>query len=345
MAKNFLQIVILLAGICGSSNLLAQEAVTSIDFYGIRKLSVQEIETSIGIASGKLTRLKSSEIKELLKAMDGVEDADVVQIQYPGNLALFIGIRETGQGEAELRAAPTGAIRLEPELIKSYDAVMEMLVPAIKAGKAGEDRSAGHSLSEYPPMREKQVQLISIANERFSSLAKVLRDSSDEKSRAAAAYILAFANDKKTVVGELQLACNDASSLVRNNAVRALGVLATFAQTNDEKKLEISYQPFLQLLKSLTWTDRNKGSALIDSLSVGRDQSLFKTLKEEYLNELEEMARWKSSGHALFSIRILARMAGIGEEEIRSRSRAAKNHNDRKQWVNELLARIAKGLD
>ena len=176
----------------------AQDTPTSIDFYGIRSLSVEELESAIGIKQGQPLSTTTSEMEAQLKTVAGVEDANVVQIQYPGNLALFVGIRETGQPAVSLRATPKGTVRLQPDLLARYDAIMDLLMPAIKSGKAREDHSAGHSLSEYPPMREQQAQLVAIADERFFSLAEVLQESSDDQSRGAAAYIIAYATDKRS---------------------------------------------------------------------------------------------------------------------------------------------------
>lgn len=321
----------------------AQQNLTSVDFYGIRELSEQEIRNEIGLKKGIALKVTSKELKGRLKKIEGVIDCDVVQIQYPGNYALFIGIKESGTKKTSFRSEPTGKIQLDPELLTRYDAIMELLIPAIRSGKAGEDQSAGHSLSEYDPMRKKQVALIEIANQKYSFLSKVLKESSDVKSRAAAAYILAYAAGKKKVVSDLSFACNDPSSLVRNNAVRALGLLAKYGKKNPDAKLEISYEPFLQMLKSLKWTDRNKGAAFFDSMTIDCDKELTDTLKNHYLLELEEMARWKSQGHSLFSIRILARIAGLGEGDILKRCRGLKTYAQTGKFVDTLLLKIRGG--
>jgi hypothetical protein len=47
-----------------------------------------------------------------------------------------------------------------------------------------------------------------------------------------------------------------------------------------------------------------------------REPALLSTLRQKALPALTEMARWKSRGHALASVMILGRMAGIPEKEL-----------------------------
>jgi hypothetical protein len=329
-----------LFAICLGTTCFGQQEVTSVDFFGLRTLSQQQLEQALGLTAGVASVADIKELKRRVLELENIEDASVAPIHFPGNLALFIGVQEKGQASTRFRAAPTGDITLRAELVRDYNETMELLLPAIKNGQAGEDRSAGHAISEYEAMRDKQTQFIQVANEEFDTLAQVIRESSDADSRTAAACILAYADDKRKVIDELTIAADDADAGVRNNAVRALSILATYAYTNPDLGLVVNPKPFLQLLGSLTWTDRNKGAAVLDSLSQQRDPELLAALRATSLTEVEEMARWKSNGHCLFSIRILARLAGQSEDEIQNRAKASKNHEDRMLWVDELMEQI-----
>ena len=152
----------------------AQPKVTSVDFYGLKSLTEDQIKKELGFQEGdsKLP-FAIKELKQRLVEMDNVDDAYVAPIQYPGNLALFIGVREAGQAAPTFRDAPSSDLKLQDKLIEQYDQTMEMLLPAIKSGKAGEDRSAGHSLSEYEPMRELQEQFVAIADAEFEMLSLI----------------------------------------------------------------------------------------------------------------------------------------------------------------------------
>ena len=107
----------------------------------------------------------------------------------------------------------------------------------------------------------------------------MLRDSDKSDHRALAAQVLGYATDKASVVGDLSSAMRDTDADVRNNATRALWVIATFAQKAPDRKIQVPADPFVDLLNSLTWTDRNKSSLALMSLdratgsSAARDPS------------------------------------------------------------------------
>ena len=49
------------------------------------------------------------------------------------------------------------------------------------------------------------------------------------------------------------------------------------------------------------------------ALSASRDPGLLATLRKGALTSLVEMARWKSTGHALYAFIILGRLAGYSD--------------------------------
>lgn len=68
------------------------------------------------------------------------------------------------------------------------------------------------------------------------------------------------------------------------------------------------------MLNSGTWTDRNKGSAILLSLSKWRDPKLLAQLRARAMPGLIEIARW-DHGHAMSRL-VLGRIAGIDEESL-----------------------------
>ena len=117
----------------------------------------------------------------------------------------------------------------------------------------------------------------------------------------------------------------DSNAEVRNNATRALWLIAAFARNAPDRKIEVPPDPFVDLLNSLTWTDRNKSSLALMSLTEPRDRALLSLLQQKAVPALTEMARWKSRGHAIASVMILGRVAGIREHELAS-AVATGNH-------------------
>jgi HEAT repeat protein len=140
----------------------------------------------------------------------------------------------------------------------------------------------------------------------------VLRMSSDASHRALAAYILGYVTGKQEVVPDLVRAMSDPSDEVRNNAGRTLWVFADAAQP-----VRVPYDPFVTLLGSLVWSDRNKASAALLALSEKNDPRLLSLLRRRALGPLAEIARWKSEGHALPGFLLLCRIAGYSDDDAR----------------------------
>jgi hypothetical protein len=114
-------------------------------------------------------------------------------------------------------------------------------------------------------------------------------------------------------IADLTDAARDPDAGVRNNAVRALSVIASSSQ---QRASMIAAKPFITLLKSDTWFDRNKAAWLLINLTKSRDPKLLAQLREEAMDALVEMARWHFSGHASFARRLLGRIAGIEESKL-----------------------------
>lgn len=181
---------------------------------------------------------------------------------------------------------------------------------AIQHGDVAEDRSQGHSLVADPTTRAVQERFISYANRDLVQLRLVLRSSSDAAHRALAAQILGYAPDKQAVVDDLVYAMTDLSDVVRNNAMRALLVFAEIGPKAGSAAPRIPDEPFIAFVHSPVWTDRNKASGALMTLSAGRNPMLLSTLRKNALRPLVEMARWKSDAHAKAACILLGRIAG-----------------------------------
>jgi hypothetical protein len=79
--------------------------------------------------------------------------------------------------------------------------------------------------------------------------------------------------------------------------------------------IPVPYEPFVKLLHSPVWSDRNKASMALMALSDKRDPKLFELLRRRALGSLVEIARWNSEGHALPGFILLSRMAGYSDTD------------------------------
>jgi hypothetical protein len=103
---------------------------------------------------------------------------------------------------------------------------------------------------------------------------------------------------------------------VRNDATRSLMAIAVLAQRHPEERISINAAPFIAMLNSVVWTDRNKAAAVLLSLTAGRPARVLGALRQRALPALIEMARWKSPGHAQAAFLVLGRVAGMEETAI-----------------------------
>jgi hypothetical protein len=124
---------------------------------------------------------------------------------------------------------------------------------------------------------------------------------------------LGYARRSAEQIQALARASYDSDETVRNNAIRALAVLA---QSNPRVAGRIPAEHFIAMLSSGSWTDRNKPGFLLDELSKRRDPKLLSQLRSRALDSLIEMARWRSRGHADFARILLGRIAGIEETHL-----------------------------
>ena len=315
--------------------------IDHVDFYGLRSLERAAVEEILGLEAGDPVDVDRDALSAKLRAIDGIADARILLMSSPTTTIALVGIEENGATRLQLRPAPTNDFALPPEFHVAYHGALEESMNGLMKGLGREDTSAGHSLSTYPAARAHQDDILQLVPEHLALLRDTLRLASDAKERVVAAHAIAYCTDKASVIGDLAYAMTDPDSGVRNNAVRALSVLASWSN-RDGGKLQFDFDagPLLAMLESFEWTDRNKSGALLDALTVTRPAALLDRLRAESLPALTEMALWHSSGHALFSIRILARLAGLSEEEILRRSMEVgrDGFEARANWISELVA-------
>jgi hypothetical protein len=289
-----------------------------IDFYGLRKTTPAQVREALGINVGdSLTSLMLFQVPAQLASIPGVASASVDPVCCEeGKTMLYVGVAEDSAPTLTLRARPTGAIRLPPDIIKAGTAFSDAHMRAIMRGAMKEDVTQGHSLMADSAARMIQLQFIPLAAKHLDTLKKVLRNSSDDDHRALAAEVIAYNASKAAIIPDLVYAMRDPAADVRNNATRGLALIALYGQQHPEAKLVVPYEPFIDLLNSLTWTDRNKASLALLELTDKRDPKLLSELRARAFDSIVDIARWTNPGHSLAGVFMLGRMAGIPDQEI-----------------------------
>lgn len=304
---------ILLTTLLHGAPLRAQQPpIGIIDLYGLVRTRPEAVRETLGLRIGDSVPATPEASIRNLEALPGVESASLNPVCCEnGRTILYVGIVEMGAPTITWNPEPTGASRLPDSVRALGRAFEEALWEALRQGDGTEDRSAGHALMHFPQARRIQEQFPAIAAGNFDLLRTVLHTSAEAADRALAAQIIAYSRDKQAVVPDLVTASRDPSEAVRNNAVRALVVMASAESVT----VKVPPEPFVALLQSPVWTDRNKSSLALMELTASRDSGLLAALRPAR-TALVEMARWKSLGHAGAALTILGRMAGLSEQEI-----------------------------
>jgi hypothetical protein len=288
-----------------------------IDFYGLRTVSESQVRGALQLKEGGNLPSSRKDVEKRLAGLPNVERARLNAICCEaGKLILYIGIQEKGASILKFRPAPRGKVVLPEEIIKVVNDFYKALSEAVQKGEVEEDDSSGHSLMKNAEVRAAQEKFLPLANRNLPLLRQVLYRSSNAEHRAFAAQLIAYYDDKNSIVKDLVYGMSDENEAVRNSSIRALGVLARYALNSPKKKISVPAASFIDLLNSLEWTDRNKASLALWQLTEKRDRNTLLSLRKNALESLIEMSRWKTAGHALSSFVLLARIGGVPEDEI-----------------------------
>ena len=325
----------------------ARETIRFVDVYGLRSLEREAVLETLDVRVGDTLEVDRDAAVARLRALECVDDAVVILMAQPGNAGLLVGVKELGSPRLKLRERPDVGITLPAAIHEAYQGSLDESLKGMYEGVFGAEVHDGYELSLYGPAREHEERLVELAGTHAALLQAVLRLAVSDQERAVAAHALAYLGDKQVVGAELSRAITDPSPSVRNNAVRALTVLAEWCSTSGLEPPSVDQDALILMLDSLDWTDRNKASALLSVLSLGRPPELLDALRARALPALEEMALWSSRGHAEFAMRVLYRLAGYPEadfEEVRARFRSMERV-EAEAWVRDALRRARADED
>lgn len=294
--------------------------IANINFFGYGHLDVAKLRSVLPIQPGESIKQSEwstyrSRINEAIKSKTGKPPTDVELLccDDHGNSMIYIGLAGTSSVAVQHKSAPAGRSRLPAAALKLSRETEEALNKAVYAGRIQEDHSNGYALSTDPELRAKELEIREYALANEAPLRTVLLSSADAEHRAIAAQFLGYLNVSARQIADLTEASRDPYEGVRNNAVRALGVIAGSSQ---QRASMIRPKPFIALLKSDKWVDRNKGAWLMISLTESRNPKLLEQLRKEAMDALVEMARWHFVGHASSARRLLGRIGGIEEARL-----------------------------
>jgi hypothetical protein len=295
----------------------------AIDFFGHKGLDVEAVRAALPLREGQpfpppqfesSGQLRSDLGARIRKAIGRAPtDVDAVCCDERRQWMIYIGLPGQSSQPVTFNPAPVGTERFRPDVVRLSDEFGEAMGEGIAAGHSAEDRSQGFALPEYPAAKAKALAMRRYAQRHEALIYRVLVSSAAAPDRALAAQLLGYAGQSDRQVAALAAAGFDADESVRNNAVRALAVLA-YGRPALASRVPLA--KFVALLQSDRWSDRNKGSLLLDALTISRPPAILKQLRAEALDGLVEMARWHTLSHAMSARMMLGRIAGIEEQRL-----------------------------
>jgi hypothetical protein len=291
--------------------------VGEIDFYGLRKVSAENILSALHLKAGDPLPPSKGSLEEAIEGIPGVAIGRVAAVCCEGpRAALLIGIEETGAAHPEFHPEPTGTATLPEELRDSYLQFMTAVERAARRGETAEDFTAGHPMMTDAEARAYPPQFISFATNHLDQLRDVLRNSADADQRAIAAAVIDYAPNKKDIVADLEYAAQDPDETVRANAIRSLTAIGVLA--NGQPKLGIKVSPawFIELLNSIVLSDRVESAKALLTLTDRAAPAVLGQIRERGLPALAEMARWKTPRYALPPFLLLGRVAGLTDAQV-----------------------------
>ena len=326
-------IVVFVAGIA-----LAQEQprrIGSIDFFGYAGLNLNQVRAALPVQVGDQFPGSSTTKEDIRKAVTSVigrppTDVAPVCCDAQGNFMIYIGLPGDSIKPPQYNRLPTGGTRFPAKIIDLYQQTMDATSAAVSRGATSEDSSQGYALAiGDSDLRSKQLATRAYALQHERLIRTVLYTSRDAQQRIVAAHLLGYARQSSLQIAGLVHGSQDPDGDVRNNATRALGVLAA---SNAKVAARIPAGGFIRMLSSGSWTDRNKAAWVLAVLTSSRDPKLLARLRSEAWVALIEMARWRSALHASNARLLLARIDGIEEE----RAQRLANADNADELINAL---------
>ena len=300
--------------------------IGEIEFFGIGSTDLLPVRAGLPIHEGDQISVGTVEsqivaTKTSLAALLHHPPSNVAVVCCDGNGEWMFYLGLNAAPSSSVNSAPRASVALPAVQLRLYSMEDQALEKAVLAGNSGEDDGKGYALTNDPVARRLQLGFRAYAVDHGKLIRRVALESSSAPNRRAAAQLLGYCLRSSAQLAALDHATRDPDQIVRNNAIRALSVLAG---SSPSVARSIPPAGFIAQLNSGNWTDRNKSSLLLVNLTESRPPSALEQMRREALPSLIEMARWRSRGHAFAALVLLGRIAGVDEQTLGARIAAGE---------------------
>lgn len=292
--------------------------IVAVDFYGYAAVDFTRLRAAFPFRAGEIFEFKAATFEDSspdFKKLIGKNRVSVAPVFIPDlkGWVFYVDVEPPDTSPADWNPAPTGTERLPARILRLYEHAMDRMGNG--GIFAGDETTNGYSLSRDPIMRRDELKLIDYARANPNRVYSVLKRAASPRDRMAAAWIAGYAPKGPDQLAALLDAVRDSDPTVRNNAIRVLAVLASHDAAVARR---IPPDPFIPMLRSLTWSDRNKALFLLGPVTATRDPNTMEKLRREAIEPLRQMSRWTYWDHAARALVLLGRIAEIPEERLQA---------------------------
>jgi hypothetical protein len=296
--------------------LSARNRIAYIEFFGYQGIDVNAVRQALPFRDGdNLSGDLQEQAHAAVKRVTGRDATDVFRVCCTGDAdsVVFIGLPGSSSRAFRLDSAPQGDAAVSAELAALSHQANEAEMKAVMSGHSAEDGAPGYRLLKEPGAKSAELAVRDYVLQHEDEIIRVLQSSAKANQRAMAADALGYAARQPRQLVALTRAVRDPDSDVRNNATRALGEIL---RADPSAADQIPPDAFIDMVRSGTWTDRNKGCMTLWPLTQARDKELLARVQSEAGEALWEIARWHSVGWAFCARSILGRIAGVPEDRL-----------------------------
>jgi hypothetical protein len=298
-----------------ATSLPANDRIGIIDFFGYKGYDIARLRTAIPYRVGDPLLVTPENLETIADVRQGINygvqavthhpatDVAMVCCDVHGDWEIYIGIDGRSIRTIRRNREPKGPARLPAEPLQLYAQYMTEWPRVVQAKLGRDDESNGYALSPDPKLRVIEVSMRQYALAHEDLFRHVLASSSDSHHRLVAATFTGYARQSPQQISALVAAIRDADDAVRNNAIRALGVLVS------ARKISLPATGFIEMLSSGTWSDRNKALMVLLPLTEPRDARLLARLRANSLEALTEMSHWQCPDHSAGARELLSRIS------------------------------------
>jgi hypothetical protein len=307
--------VTLLLVACAAS-LCARDRIAPIEFFGNQGIDVDAVRKALPFHEGdRLNKAVKDRARSAVKRVTGRDATDVAIVCCTDSVdsVLFIGVPGESSRPFAYNPAPQGDDAASRELAAVYSAMQKAEEAAMRKGVFGEDGAPGYRILKDPGARAAELHVRDYALAHEDELVRILQSSKSNSERSRAADALGYGAPTVKQMAALVEASRDPDDGVRNDATRALGEIL---RAIPSLATRVPPDAFIAMIRSGTWTDRNKAGSVLWPLTESRNPELLARLKAEAGPALLEMAHWRDEGWATSARMILGRIAGLADERI-----------------------------